>query len=261
MKSATTVWPAFCVRSGLAVIWLATGLGVLHPAYRREGMASLEPLGLPSWVMVVTCVGEILLGLRVLFGRAATWLVALQGAMIVTFSVVLSLSQPELLLDPWSRLTKNLPLLAMLAVLWLVDREGWTARAVWLLRVGMASVWLLEGVIHKMLLGRETPFTAFLLGLPGVENTTRNVRFVGALQVTIALVSCLPRLPRMPRGGAPLFALYCQIAALIAATLLGSIQEPLLWVHPFGPLTKTVSWLLGTVALLWFTKEELGHES
>jgi hypothetical protein len=96
--------------------------------------------------------------------------------------------------------------------------------------------------------------------LPGLENTTRNVRLMGAFQVTIALVSCLPRLPRLPRGGAPLFALNCQIVALIGAMLLGSIQEPLLWVHPFGPLTKNVSWLLGTVALLWFTKEDRTDE-
>ena len=77
-----------------------------------------------------------------------------------------------------------------------------------------------------------------------------------AAAVILALVSCLPRVPRLPRGGALLIALYGQIGALIGATLLGSFQEPLLWVHPFGPLTKNVSWLLGTVALLWFTKEE-----
>lgn len=261
MTPPTPRGPALCLRASLAFIWLATGLAVIHPDYRREGAAALAPLGLPPWVMVATCAGEILLGLRVLFGRAATWLVALQMATILTFSLILSLSQPELLLDPWGRLTKNLPLLAMLAVLWLVEREGWTPRAVWLLRVGVASVWLIEGSIHKMLLGRDTPWTAFLLGLPGLEQTTRSVRLVGALQVTVALASCLPRLPRLPRGGAPLFALYAQVAALVGATLLGSVQEPLLWVHPFGPLTKNVSWLLGTLALLWSTKEELAHES
>jgi hypothetical protein len=261
LRPPTPRGPALCLRAGVAFIWLATGLAVLHPEYRRQGAAALAPLGLPPWVMVATCAGEILLGLRVLFGRAATWLVALQLATILAFSVVLSCSQPELLLDPWGRLTKNLPLVAMLAVSWLVDREGWTPRAVWLLRVGTASVWLIEGLIHKMLLGRDTPWTAFLLGSPGPEQTTRNVRLVGALQVTMALVSCLPRVPRLPHGGSQLIALYGQIAALVGATLLGSFQEPLLWVHPFGPLTKNVSWLLGTLALLWFTQEETGHES
>ena len=132
------------MRAGLAFIWLATGLGVLHPAYRLAGAASLERLGLPAWVMIVACLGEILLGLRVLFGRAATWLVALQIAGILTFSIILSFSERDLWLDPWSRLTKNLPLVVMLAVLWLVEREGWTRRArVW--RCCRAADWRLPG--------------------------------------------------------------------------------------------------------------------
>jgi uncharacterized membrane protein YphA (DoxX/SURF4 family) len=262
LSGATPRGPTLCLRAGVAFIWLATGLAVLHPEYRREGAAALAPLGLPPWVMVVTCAGEVLLGLRVLLGRAATWLTALQLAAILTFTAILSYSQPELLYDPWGRLTKNLPLAAMVAVLWLAEREGWTSRAVWLLRLGVAWVWLIDGAILKMYLARATPWTAFLLGhLPGLEDTPRNVRLVGALEVLVALVSCLPHLRWLPRGGAPLFALNAQIAALIGATLLGTIQEPLLWVHPFGPLTKNVSWLLGTVALLWFTPEELAHES
>ena len=57
-----------------------------------------------------------------------------------------------------------------------------------------------------------------------------------------------------------LLALNCQMVALVAALLLGSFQESLLWVHPFGPLTKNVPWLLGTLVVLWLSKENRAHE-
>ena len=81
---------------GVAFIWLATGLAVLHPHYRAQGVKYLEPLGLPPWVMLAACIGEVLLGLRVLFGRAATWLVLVQAAAIVAFTVILGVTQPPL---------------------------------------------------------------------------------------------------------------------------------------------------------------------
>lgn len=254
MKPATAAWPALCLRAGVAFIWLATGLGVLHPAYRHDGAASLERLGLPPWIMVVTCVGEILLGLRVLLGRAATWLVALQLAGILAFSVILSVTEPELLLDPWGRLTKNAPLLVLLVVVWLVEREGWTPRAAWLLRVGLALAWLLDGLVYKILLGRATPLTTFLLTAFHTDVTPPTVALVGAVQMVTAVVSC------GPRGWLARLALRGQMVALSAALLLGSFQQPLLWVHPFGPLTKNVPWLLGTLVVLWLTKEERVHE-
>jgi hypothetical protein len=247
--TAAPRWTVYCLRAALAFVWLATGLGVVDPYYRAEGAAALAPLGLPEWVMCVTCAAEILLGLFVLFGRAATWLVGLQIAAIVTFSAVLSVSQPDLWLDTWGRLTKNLPLLVMLAALWLVEREGWTPRAVWLLRVGLAVPWLLEGLVHKMHLGHTTPWTTFLLASFRREPTPRNVALVGAAQVAAALLACRT-------GPVARTAINGQITALAGATLLASVNEPWLWLHPFGPLTKNVSWLCGTALVWWLARGE-----
>ena len=140
------------LRAGVAFIWLATGLAVLHPFYREQGVKYLEPLGLPPWVMVAACIGEVLLGLRVLFGRAATWLVLLQAAAIVAFTVILGVTQPPLLWDPFGVLGKNLPLLSMLGTLWLLEREGWTPRAWWLLRCGMVLIWFTDGLLPCVLI-------------------------------------------------------------------------------------------------------------
>src|SRR5262249_22505990 len=149
--SSTAPLDARWLRGGVAFIWMATGLAVLHPQYRAWGEEFLRPLGLPAWVMVATCVAEVLLGLRVLFGRAATWLVLLQAAAIVAFTVVLAVTQTPLLWHPFGVLGKNLPLLAMLGTMWLLEREGWTPRAWWLLRCGMAVIWFTEGLVPCLL--------------------------------------------------------------------------------------------------------------
>jgi uncharacterized membrane protein YphA (DoxX/SURF4 family) len=253
-EAGQPVWAARLLRAGIAFVWLVTGLGVLHPVYRAAGTASLGRLGLPDWLMFVTCFGEVLLGLRVLLGRATTWLVALQLAAIIAFSAILTVSEPELLRDPWSRLTKNIPLLVILAVIWLVEREGWTRRACWLLRGGLALPWLIEGLIHKMLLGIATPLTTYLLTSLH-RDVARNVALVGAIEAGTAIVSCGPHL------WAARLALRGQMVALAAALLLGSVQQPELWVHPFGPLSKNVPWLFGTLVVSWLLREERVHES
>jgi uncharacterized membrane protein YphA (DoxX/SURF4 family) len=232
------------LRAGLAFIWLATGLGVLHPYYREVGTEALSRLGLPSWPMVAACVLEVLLGLRVLLGRADTWLVPLQAALIVVFTVLLGVSQPALLADPFGVLTKNLPLLSMLATLWLLEREGWTPRALWILRVGMASIWFLDGLLpcllvqsdelRRLLAGLNLP-----LGDPG-----RLLAVIGASQAVLAVLVLLLR-------GWPLrLLLLGQALGVLVITALVTRHNPLLWFHPFGPITKNVPIFLGTLIVL-----------
>jgi uncharacterized membrane protein YphA (DoxX/SURF4 family) len=227
------------LRFGLAFVWLATGLGVLHPTYRQLGEESLRPLGLPSWVMIATCIGEILLGLRVLFGRMDTWLTALQAVMILGFTTLLTATQPALWLHPLGLLTKNLPLLAILALLHRLDRRGWDARGEMLLRTGMAVVWLTDGVAAQFLYGLSdrdlAPMQAFLL--PGPALT---IRLLGASSAASGVAALVLR--GWPRRG----VLLVQILVLAAVPVIASFIDPLLWVHPFGPLTKNVPLVIGT---------------
>ncbi len=50
-------------RWAVAVVWLATGILVLHPRYREIGLDYLHRYGLPSWMMVATCAREIAHGI------------------------------------------------------------------------------------------------------------------------------------------------------------------------------------------------------
>src|SRR5437899_7267095 len=139
------------LRYSVAFLWLATGLGVLHESYRSIGHCYLSRLGLPDWIMYATCAAEVMLAFRVVLGNAATWITALQLLLITGFSGILTWIEPRLWVHCYGVLTKNLPLLAVILTAWLLEREGWTRRAYWLLRGGVAVIWITEGIVPKIL--------------------------------------------------------------------------------------------------------------
>ncbi len=236
--------PIQILRFGAASIWLATGLLVLHPEYRRIGLEQLaETGGLPGWIMVATCVVEVLLGLRVL-GRAASWLVGLQVGMVAAFSVILAVREPMLLAHPFGVLTKNIPLLAVLGTLWLVEREGFTRRARWLLRGGVAAIWITEGLFPKILF--QQPFELELVAQSGLVpvDASAFLVFMGLCQIGSG-VAALVLTGRLQR-----FVLACQLGGLVVLPVLVARWDPTLWVHPFGPLTKNLPIVAGTIVVM-----------
>jgi hypothetical protein len=241
------------LQGAVAFVWLVTGVSVLHPYYQEVGTAYLALLGSPSWLMVATCVGEILLGLRVLLGTPATWVTLLQGTLILGFTVILAWLDPWLLASPYGILAKNGPLLAVIGTTWLLAREGWSRRAVWLLRGGLAFIWIAEGLFSKILLQQQgardvVAGSGLVPGDPAVF-----LRWLGAGEV-VAGVLLLVLSGRLL--GALLF---CQLVALVVLPVLVGWQDERLWVHPFGPLLKNVPILAGTAVLLrhvWPRKNE-----
>jgi hypothetical protein len=232
------------LRGALAFIWLATGLAVLHPHYRAIGGKALTDRGLPEWLMYAACAAEVALGLRVLLGRAAGWLALLQTALIVGFTLILAVPEPALLAHPFGVLTKNAPLLALVGASWLVEREGWSRRAYWLLRVGMASVWLLEGLFPALICASQGQQDVLTHNGLAFGDAAVTLRVVGALQVAAFVAALL-------LGGWPLRLLLAGFAlGLVAITVLVTLYQPLLWFDPFGPLTKNVPILIGTLLLL-----------
>jgi uncharacterized membrane protein YphA (DoxX/SURF4 family) len=239
-----TLLDRLALRAALAFIWLATGLGVLHAYYRQIGEQALTERGLPGWLMYAACAFEVALGLRVLLGRAAGWLALLQATMIVGFTIVLALPKPQMLYDPYGVLTKNVPLLALVGTNWLVEREGWSRRAVWLLRVGMASIWLLEALLPNLIF--HAPEQRQVLAESGlVFGDLDTMMFVaGVAQIASFFAALL-------LWGWPLrLLLAAQALGLVAICVLVTRHDPVLWFHPFGPLTKNVSILIGTLAVL-----------
>ncbi len=237
-------WEQRALRAGVGLVWLTTGLAVLHPAYRQIGHAYLDRLGLPDAAMVAACAAEVVLGLRVLLGPPATWVTAAQFVLVAGFTAILALLDPSLLVHPDGVLTKNLPLLAVVGTAWLLPREGWSPRAIRLLRGGMAIIWITEGLLPKILF--QEPWEVQLVASSGLVRGDPAVflRILGITEMLSGVAALLLR-------GRPLrWLLLAQLAALVALPLLVGWRKPLLWVHPFGPLTKNLPIISGT-AVLW----------
>lgn len=232
------------LRWSVAFVWLATGVLVVVPHYREIGVRYLVRLGLPAWMMYATCLAEIALGLRVALGRAATWLTVLQIGMILSFSVILVVMQPMLLVSPYGYLSKNIPLMAMIGTAWLLEREGWTRRAYWLLRIGVGIIWLTEGLLPKILFQQTEELNLVPeLGITFIEP--------GEFMFWLGLTQALSGLLALTLHGRLLrIVLACQIAALIALPILVSWHHWQYWAHPFGGLTKNMAILAGTWVLL-----------
>lgn len=232
------------LRGGVAFIWIATALGVAAPSYRAIGSVYLGRLGLPDELMYATCAAELVLGLVILRLPMTSALAGLQLAMIAAFSLILAIAEPLLLVHPFGILTKNLPLAAAIGAAWLARREGWTPRAVGLLRLGVAAIWLTEGIGPKILF--QQAYELEVVRRSGLVpfDPSLFLRLMGAAQAASGVAV-------LALGGRSLrFVLLCQAAALVALPVLVSVPEPELWVHPFGPLTKNVPILAATLVLV-----------
>jgi uncharacterized protein YbjT (DUF2867 family) len=112
---------AGAARASLAFMWLYTALisaalpqssGVLNLLARCgfEGRAGIAAL-------VFSCALNIVLGVQTL-RRPAPWLYAVQAAAVLGYTVTAALNMPELTIDHCGPLVKNLPLLALVMLLW-----------------------------------------------------------------------------------------------------------------------------------------------
>jgi hypothetical protein len=238
-------WESRTLRWSVAFVWLVTGLEVFVPFYREVGARDLARLHLPEWIMFATCAGEVLLGLRVALGNAATWLSLLQSLLILGFTAILASLDPLLLAHPYGILSKNLPLLAVIWTAWLLEREGWSPRARWLLRGGAASIWITEGIFPKIVFPGELEWDVVQRSGLVYGNPARFLRILGALEALSGVGALLLR------GRWLQFVLLCQIVGLMVLPILVSLHDWTLWVHPYGPLTKNVPILAGTLVVLW----------
>jgi uncharacterized membrane protein YphA (DoxX/SURF4 family) len=234
---------SLALRAAVAFIWLATGLGVMSPDYRTVGHKYLAPIGLPDWLMVVTCIAEIFLGLVILFGPASASVSAVQIILIVTFTAILGITYPRLLVDPFGVLSKNIPLIAFILAAWRLERESWTSRVEWLLRGGLAFIWIWEGLFVNIL--GQAPELHGVIGASGLPvgdiGVFLTLSGVGEVIGGLALLVLRGRLLR--------WLLILQAVGLVVITVLVSNYSLILWLNPFGPLTKNIPLIGGTLAL------------
>ena len=116
------LWPVRPLLSAaLIVLWLVSGLvGLATPAERTAAL--LAPLGLPAVLGPLASLLDLGLALLIAIGRRPALVGALQLGVIVAYTIVLTVAQPALWLDPFGPLLKNLPILAAIGA-WMAIAE------------------------------------------------------------------------------------------------------------------------------------------
>lgn len=120
-QQALAGWRSPLLRLALAAVWLITAWVSLFAYPIPDSLALLARTGLTGTPALVALIGAALLdaafGLATLFapGRRL-WLA--QMALIAGYSAVIAVCLPEFLIHPYGPLSKNLPLLAVLTLLY-----------------------------------------------------------------------------------------------------------------------------------------------
>jgi hypothetical protein len=122
-------WLLPVLRFSIAFVWLWTAVVSLwgypraasYALLARSGVsASLQPLFLYGAIACDFVLGFATLMLR---RRAVLWIA--QGALIVIYTVIITARLPEYWLHPYGPLSKNIPMLAALWLLYTLEKTQW----------------------------------------------------------------------------------------------------------------------------------------
>ena len=114
-------WGAQLVTVAMATLWLVTAYVSWFAWPHAESMAWLGACGVPAaWqepMLLAASLTDAAIGVLVLL-RPRRWLWGLQLALVGGYTMVMSACLPQFWLHPFGPLSKNLPLLAVMAVMW-----------------------------------------------------------------------------------------------------------------------------------------------
>lgn len=114
-------WLLPVLRLSIALVWIATAIVSAGVYPVQDSLSLLERSGVPPQygpLMLYGAVGvDLLLGLGTLMLKRRRWLWLAQLGLIGFYTVFIAFKLPEFLLHPYGPLTKNLP---MLAAIWLL---------------------------------------------------------------------------------------------------------------------------------------------
>lgn len=119
--AAALQWLAPLLRISVAAMWLCGGLVALGPYPVQDSLALLRSIGVSAAMAPVLLFGsaalDVLLGLLTLLPRRPPGLWSAQIAVVVIYTLIISFTLPQLWLEPFGPVVKNLPILALLLLL------------------------------------------------------------------------------------------------------------------------------------------------
>ena len=123
-QQARLRWLGPLVRLSIALVWIVTGIVSLGLYPVEQSYALLARTGVPPALQPLLLYGaaalDLLLGVLSLWPLRPRWrrrLWLAQIGLVVGYTLIISLRLPEFWLHPYGPLTKNLPMLALLALL------------------------------------------------------------------------------------------------------------------------------------------------
>jgi uncharacterized protein YbjT (DUF2867 family) len=124
---ARLTWLLPTLRMSLAVLWIWTAIvsAFVYPV--EESLELLSRSGIPpdlGPLMLYGAAGlDFLLGAGILLLRRRRWLWAVQFLLVAFYTVVIAVKLPEFLMHPYGPLSKNLPILAAIWLLYALEDD------------------------------------------------------------------------------------------------------------------------------------------
>jgi hypothetical protein len=121
--TARLSWLLPLLRTSVALVWIATGIVSLGLFPIEASLALLARTGAPPslapWLLYGAATIDLAFGILVfaLHGKGRQMLWRAQAALIVAYSVIIAIWLPEYWLHPYGPMLKNIPLLAVLVLL------------------------------------------------------------------------------------------------------------------------------------------------
>ena len=121
-------WLLPVLRMSIVIVWLATAVisAFVYPAAASYDL--LARTGVPPALQPLMLYGasafDLAMGLGILFLGRRRWLWRAQLALIGFYTVVIAWKLPEFLVHPYGPLTKNLPMLAAIWLLYELEEKG-----------------------------------------------------------------------------------------------------------------------------------------
>ncbi len=119
-------WLLPLLRVSIALVWIVTGIVSfgLYPV--NESYALLERTGVPPALAPLMLYGaaalDLAFGVGILVLRRRAWLWLAQIALMLLYTIIISLRLPEFWLHPYGPILKNLPLLAAILLLYEIEK-------------------------------------------------------------------------------------------------------------------------------------------
>lgn len=125
-SQARLAWLVPLLRWSLAVVWIVTGIVSFGLYPRADSYELLTRAGVPAplqpWMLYAAAGLDLLFGLACVWPlRRRRWLWTAQAGLIIFYTAIISIRLPEFWLHPYGPVLKNVPLLAMLLLLAMLE--------------------------------------------------------------------------------------------------------------------------------------------